>query len=183
MTRTDALATARPYMALLNETYPLDSTHEWVVSEPVEYVHAWYFTASYASRGETPAGSQEFFVGPRGHLLARGTGLIQSVGWGDELEVTLQRFDLRHRCERTAEAFLAQTWSLGALRRLCPQMPLPRVVELKHLLERAELSLAQRVALLQAVLVMAAGDVLTAQLDGFSGDLRRILQEIAFTVR
>jgi hypothetical protein len=80
LTRTDAIAAAGPYMALINQCYPLSLPYEWVVSEPVEYAHAWYFTAAYAASQPRPAGYEPLFTGPQGHLLVRDTGLLWSVG-------------------------------------------------------------------------------------------------------
>ena len=195
-------------MALVNQCFPLPLPYEWVVSEPVEYAHVWYFTSAYSASQPWPAdyqsqgyfmvrdtelrwsegrdeeldlaGYRPIFTGAKGYLLVRDTGLLWSVGWGDELEKSLEHLALRYQCEQTAAAFLAQPWTIGALRKLCPQTSLPAVVALKHLLERVDLSPAQRLALLQAALVVDAGDVLTAQWDGFCGETRRILRESPF---
>ncbi|PJJ60565.1 hypothetical protein [Hymenobacter chitinivorans] len=155
MTLHDASALAQAHLQEANRTGLTPDDYEYVLSEPVEYAHCYYFDYQLCHRFGLPESQWEIFAGAPGFAVNRQTGEVSVVSWGELPQLPQQSAIWQHSRQRAAE--LARTpLSLATLRRYLP-LPLPELAAFYQQLRQPEMQQKQREAALLAQLLLAAG--------------------------
>ncbi|RAK69488.1 hypothetical protein [Hymenobacter edaphi] len=152
MTREEALGAAQRHIAQCNAETPLHPDYYWVVGQPVEYRHWWYFDNCIASRPGLPFAERGMqFAGAPGYVIDKRSQRVQEIGWADfsalrKLQQRLQYFE-----QRVAERD-RQPLMLRELRQYF-SMPLPELQAFRRGLEAPEQSVLQLLLLLEQRLI------------------------------
>lgn len=156
MTKEQATAIARQFVAANNQTAPLPVPYYWVVREPIEYEEGWYFDYGFDHRQGRLAEEPLLMGGAPGFLVSKNTGLVTTLSWGELAELPEQERRRRQATQQAAqqmEALLAGELSLARLRQQL-KMSLPELQAFKAQLSAA--SVVQQQALLSAALYQQA---------------------------